>query len=161
MRNRLEQCRGFILAKVHCRTEKAAPTVFRKRGDCAFSEPNVLAQRTTPLSSIPRKWSTGEVMNCLHACVSSLGQGGWDSTQGGEWAGTREGCTRPEHPFLGGEQLPAMLLGGQLSLVLHCWDGRRRSRGQGPLSRADSSLKSLCLKPFLSEWNQLTLTCAL
>lgn len=74
-------------------------------------------------------------MSCLPVCVYSRRQGGWDSTQGDGWGGQGRDVPDPEHPFLGGEQLPAMLLGGEPSLVLHCWDGRRRSRGQGPLSK--------------------------
>lgn len=100
--------------------------------------------------------------------LSLLTQGWVGVTQGDEWGWwwDKGGMYQTQSiPFLGGEQLGASaagwgllreLLDGQPSLAVHCWDGRRRTRGEEPfVQELDSSLKSLYLKPFRSVWYQL------
>lgn len=146
----------------HCRTGKPAPMVFRRCADnCPWSEPNVLAQRIIPLSSIPQGNGALESYEPAPCLSPHTGQGGWDSAHR-NGRGTREGCTRPRaSPFwVGNSSLPVQL-GGLCpgsSLVnnpaLLCTAGMGgEATGEGALGQGlDPSLKSLYLKPFIYVW---------
>lgn len=83
-------------------------------------------------------------MNWLDVCLSSH-RAGWVglSTQCDEWGWDKGGMYQTQSiPFLGRTQVTAgaawwallrKLLGGQSSLALDFWDGRRR--GEGPLCK--------------------------